>query len=170
LRIPDGGAGGRYDWTSGAWSVQIDFAFPASPAWGSLDHFVLVSKGSYSQGKGWLVQINNSAMQGKYQVMLESNHGLNSYHHVSSYLIVTGVLNRALFICSATGAGTWYVNGTAGSSQPCAPSSSSASDLFVGRDAGTADFAANFPIVRLQIWNRALTAAEATQSTTSDPQ
>ena len=38
--------------------------------------------------------------------MLESNHGVNSYNLVSSYLVVPGAFNRALFICDTAGKGT----------------------------------------------------------------
>jgi hypothetical protein len=169
LEIPDGGAGGTYDWTSGAWSVQVNFAFPATPVWGSIDHFLLVSKGSFNQGTGWEVQVTNTMFQGKYQIMLESNHGVNKYNLISSYLVVPGTLNRALFICDAAGKGTWYVNGASGAPQTCAPTFSGATPLVVGRYSDQPAYASNFPITRVQIWNRALTATDAAVSTTTDP-
>jgi hypothetical protein len=169
LRIRDGGAGSPYDWTSGPWSVQVDFAFPAAPKFGAFDHALLVSKGSFSSGTGWELQVNNSVFQGRYQIMFESNHGANSYNLVSGYYVVPGAFNRALFVCNQTGTGVWYVNGTAGNSQACAPSSSGATDLLIGRYSATPDYASLFPITRVQIWNRALTAVEAAQSTTGDP-
>jgi hypothetical protein len=171
LRIPDGGAGGVYDWTSGAWSVQVDFMMPTSPVWNGNDHLLLVSKGSFAAGTGWEVQIANSVFQGKYQLMLESNQGVNMYRMVSAYMVTPGAFNRALFICDTAGVGRWYVNGTVQSyTQPCAPTASGATDLFIGRYSATPDHATTFPITRVQIWNRGLTAAEAVQSTTSDPQ
>ncbi len=66
LRIPDGGAGGTYDWTAGSWSAQVDFVFPLTPDWGDSDHMLLVSKGSFNMGTGWEIQINNAIFNGKY--------------------------------------------------------------------------------------------------------
>src|SRR6185295_12852083 len=132
LSIPDGGAGGAYDWTSGAWSVQMDFTFPATPSWGSNYLFMLASKGSLNEGTGWELQIENSELRGNYQIKMISVHG-STYHIVSAYLVVPGALNRALFVCDEAGDGTFYVNGEPSSVQPCAPGSSGASDLVIGR-------------------------------------
>ena len=114
--------------------AQIDFQFPANPVWpvggGPL---LLVSKGSFDQGTGWEVQINNVAYQGKYQIPVESNHGVGSYNFVTSYQIVPDAFNRALLICDRNGDGNWYVNGSPWSSQPCLPPSSGATDLTIGR-------------------------------------
>ena len=157
MDIADGGSGGIYDWAAGPWSAQVDFAFPTTPKWGAVDHFVLVSKGSFNRGTGWEVQINNSAFQGKYQIELLSNHGLDSYSLVTGYQVVPGAFNRAMFICDG-GLGTWYVNGSASNSQPCVAPASGATNLLVGRYSDTPDFATNLPIARVQIWNRALTS------------
>ena len=170
LDVADGGAGGVYDWTSGAWSAQVDFAFPTVPVFpGGGAPFLLVSKGSFAAGTGWEIQINDSALNGKYQIQLESNHGVGSYDIVAAYQIQPGSFSRALFVCDETGTGTWYVNGVPWSPQSCAPSSPGATDLLIGRYSGANDFAANFPISRVQVWNRALSVAEATLSTTTDP-
>ena len=168
VNIPDGGAGGTYDWTSGAWSAQVDFAFPVTPTFPG-GPFLLVSKGSFARGVGWEIQINDTMFQGKYQIQTVSNHGLDSYHLTSSYLVAPGAFNRALFVCDATGVGIWHVNGTAGAPQSCAPSASGATDLVVGRYSDQPAYAAGFPIARVQIWNRALTLSEAKASTTTDP-
>jgi glucose/arabinose dehydrogenase len=171
LSVPDGGAGGVYDWRSGAWSVQIDFMMPSSPVWNGNGSLVLVSKGSFNLGTGWQIQVNDSLFQGKYQIMALATQGVNAYRTATAYLIAPGAFNRALFTCDTAGVGRWYVNGTELSyTQTCAPGASGATDLFVGRYSGSPDFASTFPIARVQIWNRALTAAEAAQSTTSDPQ
>ena len=130
---------------------------------------LLASKGGFNLSAGWEMLIENSVLQGKYQLKFVSARGVNSYYIVSAYLVVPGSFTRALFLCSATGTGRWYVNGTAGSSQTCAPGFSGATDLFIGRYTDQPAAAAGFPITRVQIWNRALSAAEAVQSTTSDP-
>jgi hypothetical protein len=168
LRIADGGMGGAYDWTAGAWSVQLDFAFPSAPVFPS-GPILLASKGSFANGTGWEIEITDTLFQGKYPIVFVSNHGIDSYHIVTSYQVTPGAFNRALFICDDDGTGTWYVNGSPWGSQACAPSSSAATDLLIGRYSDEPDFAASFPISRVQIWNRALTAAEATLSTTTDP-
>src|SRR6185295_11758257 len=54
------------------------------------------------------------------------------------------------------------------SPQACAPSTGAATDLRIGRYAVDPAYAAGLPISRVQIWNRALTASEAVQTTTSD--
>ena len=60
------------------------------------------------------------------------------------------------------------VNGAASGSGSCDPPSPAATDLLVGRYSDTA-LPCRFPISRLQIWNRALTATEAILTTTTDP-
>jgi len=162
-------AGATYSWTSGAWSAQVDFAFSAAPIFPGGLPVLVVSNGSFAQGTGWEIQLGNAVLNGKYQIMLESNHGIGSYHIVSAYLIVPGALNRAMIVCDEAGLGTWYVNGTAWGSQPCAPSSPSSTGLFVGRYSDTPALPSAFPIKLLQIWNRALTPSEASLSTTTDP-
>ena len=169
LAIADGGAGGAYDWTAGAWSTQVDFTFPATPVWPANGSFVLASKGSYANGNGWEILINNVAFQGKYQIMFVSNHGAGSSSLITAYLIAPGALHRALFVCDSGGAGTWYVNGAAWGAQPCAVPASASTDLVIGRYSDGTGFASNFPISRVQIWNRALSAEEATSRTTADP-
>ena len=168
LDIPDGGAGGVYDWTSGPWSAQVDFAFPAAPVFPGGGPLLLVSKGAFVAGTGWEIQIDNVAFQGKYRIGFESNHGIGSYDIVGGYLIEPGAFSRALFVCDETGNGVWYVNGSAWSPQPCTPSSPGATDLLIGRYSGDTDAHAPFPISRVQIWNRALTAVEAVLSTSTD--
>lgn len=168
LTIADGGAGGTYDWTTGPWSVQVDFAFPLTPIWPAVGSFVLASKGSYGAGSGWEMTINNYMYQGKYQLQLTSTRG-GSYVIVRSYLVAPGALHRALFTCDGNGNGIWYVNGAAWSTQPCAPTASAATNLVIGRHSQWTGAAAGFPISRVQVWNRSLTTAEAMTSTTSDP-
>jgi len=167
LAIADGGATGAYAWTSGPWAVQLDFTFPTTPAWNG-GPLMLASKGSFEAGTGWAIQINNSALSGKYQIQMVSNHGVGSYHSVTMYQLVPGAYHRALFMCDGAGVGRWYVNGVAGNTQACAPSSGAATDLRIGRYAVDPGYAAGLPISRVQIWNRALTPAEAVQTTTSD--
>jgi hypothetical protein len=170
LRIPDGGAGGTYDWTAGPWSAQVDFVFPLTPDWGDSDHVLLVSKGSFNLGTGWEIQINNAIFQGKYALFLESNRGVGSYTNTYGYLISPGEFHRALFVCDATGNGLWYVNGTGTAPTPCAPTTSGATDLIIGKYSDPpGEYVSTFPISRVQIWNRALTPAEAVTSTTTDP-
>ena len=143
---------------------------PTTPVWGGVDHFLLVSNGSFNLGTGWEIQINNQLFNGKYQLQLESNHGVGSFHLITSYAIVPGGYHRALFVCGTSGTGTWYVNGTADIQQPCAPTSPANTGLFIGRYSDPPpDHASNFPITRVQVWNRALTPAEAVLSTTTDP-
>lgn len=169
LSIGDGGAGGTYDWVSGAWSVQVDFTFPAVPVFQDHNPLLLVTKGSFSEGTGWEIEINNAAFQGKYQLELETNHGPGSASIATAYQVVPGGFHRALVVCDGNGVATWYVNGVAWSPGQCVPPTSAGTDLFVGRYSALPGFAAQFPISRLQIWNRALTPDEAVTSTTMDP-
>ena len=168
LAIADGGAGGAYDWTTGAWSTQVDFTFPATPVWPANGSFILASKGSYANGNGWEILVNNVAYQGKYQIMFVSNHGVGDSSLITAYQIAPGALHRALFVCDSGGTGTWYVNGAAWGAQPCAVPASASTNLLIGRYSDGTGFAANFPINRVQIWNRALSAEEAMLSTTAD--
>ena len=169
LNVADGGAGGTYDWTTGAWSAQVDFTFPATPVFPVGGPFLLVSKGSFALGTGWEIQINNVVFNGNYQIEMESNHGVGSYSLVRTYSITPGAFHRALFTCDGLGNGTWYVNGVASAVQACLPPSSGVSDLLIGRYSAQTGFASNFPISRVQVWNRGLSAAEAVLSTTTDP-
>jgi beta-glucanase (GH16 family) len=169
LDIADGGIGGAYDWTSGAWSMQVDFTFPVTPVFQGQNPLLLVTKGSFTDGTGWEIEINNAAFQGKYQIELETNHGVGSSTIATAYQIVPGGFHRALVVCDGNGVATWYVNGVAWSPGQCVAPASAATDLFVGRYSALPGFAAGFPISRLQIWNRALTPQEAITSTTTDP-
>jgi hypothetical protein len=94
LRIADGGAGGDYDWSSGAWSAQVDFTFPASPVFPGAVLLVLASKGSFNLGTGWDIQITNSVFNGKYQLQFITNPRRNSYSIISAYQATPGAFHR----------------------------------------------------------------------------
>jgi len=168
VSVNDGGSGGLYDFTTGPFTVEVDFFFSVPPP-SSVSGTVGLARDSYQVG-GWLFTISNTdAGTGVYRWGPQWNRpGIEK--EFMSYQLVPNTFVRATAVIQPGAYPLLYVNGVAATSGCCDQwdgAASFAGLLRIGQD--DAGNALKMPINRVIIWNRALTPAEVQQIGATNP-